>query len=296
MGIAAAKGMGVKMVGINSSDFINKVPHMILTCIWQILRLLSAKKLDLKDTPELFRLCNEGESIDDLKKLTPEQILIRWVNFHLKEAGQSKRIANLGKDLSDSEALLYVLNRLGGDSLCPLSPLSESDLNKRAGSMIANSIALGVPEILGPNEITSGNTKVNTLFVANIFNTKHGLQELTAEEYAAAGLMDDDVEGTKEERTFRMWINSLNLEDVMCNNLFTDFNDGILLCKIIHKINDKAVDWKKVDMNPNNDFKKNINNNTGIDACKSGLGLKMIGIGGPDLTKGDKKIILACVW
>jgi len=34
MGIAAAKGMGIKLVGINSSDFINKTPHMILTCLW----------------------------------------------------------------------------------------------------------------------------------------------------------------------------------------------------------------------------------------------------------------------
>lgn len=34
MGIAAAKGLGMKMVGINSADFINKIPHMILTCVW----------------------------------------------------------------------------------------------------------------------------------------------------------------------------------------------------------------------------------------------------------------------
>ena len=30
MAIAAAKGLGIKLVGINSSDFINKTPHMIL--------------------------------------------------------------------------------------------------------------------------------------------------------------------------------------------------------------------------------------------------------------------------
>jgi len=34
MGIAASKGMGIKMIGINSSDFINKTPHMMLGTIW----------------------------------------------------------------------------------------------------------------------------------------------------------------------------------------------------------------------------------------------------------------------
>lgn len=52
---------------------------------------------------------------------------------------------------------------------------------------------------------------------------------------------------------------------------------------------------KKIDVHPNNDFKKNINNNAVLDACKA-KGVKVIGVGGPDFTKGDKKGILAVVW
>ena len=37
-----------------------------------------------------------------------------------------------------------------------------------------------------------------------------------------AGIIDDDIEGTKEERAFRMWINSLGIEDVFINSLFSD--------------------------------------------------------------------------
>jgi len=43
-------------------------------------------------------------------KLKPEDILIRWVNYHLAKAGQEKRIKNLGKDLADGSAMTYVLN------------------------------------------------------------------------------------------------------------------------------------------------------------------------------------------
>jgi plastin-1 len=87
----------------------------------------------------------------------------------------------------------------------------------------------------------------------------------------------------------------LGLEDVYVNNLYEDISDGVLLNKVIHVIDDKVVEWKNVDLKPNNDFKKNINNNTAIAACKL-MGMKMIGVGGVDITKKDKKNILAVVW
>ena len=200
----------------------------------------------------------------------------------------------MGKDLSDSSALFYVLNRLDKDK-CPLEGIDDEDLTSRATKMITNALALGVPDVVNPKDITTGNVRVNTLFVSYIFNTKHGLEELTQEEYEKVGMIDDDIEGSREERVFRLWINSLGIEDVYVNNLVDDCKDGVLLNKVINKIDDKAVDWKKVDLNPNNDFKRNINNNAAVEACKN-MKLKMIGIGGTDITKGERKLILAIVW
>lgn len=189
---------------------------------------------------------------------------------------------------------MHVLNRLDA-AKCPIDGINEPDLDVRAGKMIDNSIALGVPRVVRPHDICSGNEKVNTLFVAYIFNTKHGLEDLTQEEYDAAGMLDDDIEASKEERTFRLWINSLGIEDVYVNNLIDECKDGVLLCKVINKIDEKAIDWKKVDLAPSNDFKRNINNNTAIEGCKN-MGLKMIGIGGVDITKGERKLVLATCW
>ena len=189
---------------------------------------------------------------------------------------------------------MHVLNRLDA-AKCPIDGINEPDLDVRAGKMIDNSIALGVPRVVRAHDICSGNEKVNTLFVAYIFNTKHGLEDLTQEEYDAAGMLDDDIEASKEERTFRLWINSLGIEDVYVNNLIDECKDGVLLCKVINKIDEKAIDWKKVDLVPSNDFKRNINNNTAIEGCKN-MGLKMIGIGGVDITKGERKLVLATCW
>lgn len=120
-----------------------------------------------------------------------------------------------------------------------------------------------------PSDIASGNVKLNTIYVSYIFNTKHGLEELTAEEYEAAKMIDDDIEGSRDERAFRFWINSLNIEDLpSVTNLYEEARDGLLLLKVINKLNPTVVDWKKVDKNPNNKFKQGINCSQVIEASK----------------------------
>ena len=47
-----------------------------------------------------------------------------------------------------------------------------------------------------------------------------------------------------------------------------------------------------MNLNPMNNFQKNINNSETIEACKK-MGLKMIGINGKDITDGDSKFILS---
>lgn len=74
------------------------------------MRMQVTKSIDLKTVPEIMRLAEQGEELQDLTKLTPETILIRWVNYHLRKAGQERQVKNLGSDLKDSVALLYVLN------------------------------------------------------------------------------------------------------------------------------------------------------------------------------------------
>lgn len=41
--------------------------------------------------------------------------------------------------------------------------------------MINNSKALGVADLVGAKDWIKGNARVNTVYVAEIFNTRHGL-------------------------------------------------------------------------------------------------------------------------
>lgn len=164
--------------------------------------------------------------------------------------------------------------------------------------MIENSKAIGVADLVGAKDWIKGNARVNTVYVAEIFNTRHGLQELTKEEEEAfekAGIVDDDIAGTREERQFRLWINSLEIENVYINNLYEDLRDGQVLLKVIHKIDPTVVEWNRVEKNPNNTFKKGINCQVAFDACTK-LKIKLVGIGAQDIQQGNKKLVLAIVW
>lgn len=61
------------------------------------------KHINFRDHPEILLLKKENEEVNDLLRLSPEEILLRWVNYHLA-ANKSKRVVkNLGKDLKDLE-------------------------------------------------------------------------------------------------------------------------------------------------------------------------------------------------
>jgi hypothetical protein len=108
MFFAGCRGL-IKIIGIDAQSFLDKTPNLMLAVIWQIVRLIAVAAINLKDCNEIFRLLKDGEELADLMKLPPEEILKRWLNYHLAKAGQEP-VNNLGKDLKDSKKLLYVLN------------------------------------------------------------------------------------------------------------------------------------------------------------------------------------------
>merc|ERR1719409_783781 len=112
--------------------------------------------------------------------------------------------------------------------------------------------------------------------------------------------LEGDESDSREERAFRMWINSLGL-DTQVNNLIEECYDGLLILETMDKINPGVVDWKKVDKKPKNVHVKTINCNYAVDLGKARMGPKafkfsLVGIGGTDIVQGKTKLILAIVW
>ena len=301
LAISAAKSIGLNCIGLSYDSIMDgKNFIMVLGLMWQVVKLVVMRNIQLKQHPELIRLLNPGEQLSDLLKLSPEQLLLRWFNYHLKAANYEKKINNFSGDVKDSEKYTILLNQLN-KNLCDKSALNEEDKKKRAQKVIDNAKKLGAESYITPEDIVAGNSKLNTLFVASIFNAYPGLEPPTEQEaMEAAKLLDDDIEGAREERAFRMWINSLGLNDdngepIHINNLYEESKDGLVLLRTLEKITPGCVRWKLVDKKPKNPFKIQTNCDEVIAASKKS-NYKIVGIGGGDIRTGNKKYILAIVW
>jgi len=295
--INAAKSIGVNAVNIGAGDLREGMgkPHLVLGILWQLVKIQLLNQINLKEHPELIRLLAEDETLEELLALPAEKLLLRWFNFHLAEAGFKRRVKNFGKDICDSECYTILLNKLNSKK-CSKEPLEEKEPLKRAAMVVRNAERLGAKVFIKPHDIVSKNERLNLAFTASVFNHCSGLNPITEdEEKALIGMMEDDVGDSREERAFRMWINTLGIEDMYVNNIFEDCKDGLVLLKVIDKIQPGLVCWDKVEMKPRNKFKKVSNNNYAVVLSKY-LKCSLVTTGGVDITAGNKKLVLGLVW
>jgi len=96
--INSAKGIGCSVVNIGSGDIIEVREHLILGLIWQVIRRGLLGKIDIKLHPELYRLLEDDETLEQFLRLPPEQILLRWFNYHLKNAKWERRSVQICLD------------------------------------------------------------------------------------------------------------------------------------------------------------------------------------------------------
>lgn len=294
--INSAKAIGCVVVNVHSEDIIDGKEHLILGLIWQIIRRGLLSKVDIKYHPELYRLLEDDETLEQFLRLPPEQILLRWFNYHLKNAGSQRRVTNFSKDISDGENYTVLLNQLQPE-YCDLSALKTSDLLQRAEQVLQNADKIGVRKYLTPTSLVSGNPKLNLAFVANLFNTYPGLDPI--EEHEKPEIEDFDAEGEREARVFTLWLNSLDVDPPIVS-LFEDLKDGLVLLQAFDKVMPGSVSFKHINKKPANGnelsrFKALENTNYGVEIGKANS-FSLVGIEGSDIVDGNKLLTLGLVW
>ncbi|KAI9350393.1 fimbrin [Pilaira anomala] len=290
--INSAKAIGCSVVNIGSTDLIEGREHLILGLIWQIIKRGLLSKIDIKQHPELYRLLEDGETLEDLLKLPPDQILLRWFNYHLKAAGWERRVKNFSKDVADGENYTVLLNQLKPEH-CSRAPLQERDLLRRADMILDNAEKINCRKYLTPTALVAGNPKLNLAFVAHLFNTHPGLEPLSEEE--APEIEEFDAEGEREARMFTLWLNSLNV-DPGVYNLFEDLQDGLVLLQAFEKVVPGSVNWRMVGKKqPLSRFKQIENCNYAVNLGQE-LRFSLVGIQGADIVDGQKTLTLGLVW
>ncbi|RMZ92024.1 hypothetical protein DV736_g753, partial [Chaetothyriales sp. CBS 134916] len=293
--IESAKGIGCSVVNIGAGDIIEVREHLILGLIWQIIRRGLLGKIDIKLHPELYVLLEDGETLEQFLRLPPEQILLRWMNYHLKNAGWHRTVTNFSGDVKDGENYTVLLNQLS-PALCSRAPLQTSDLLQRAEQVLQNAEKLDCRKFLTPTALVAGNPKLNLAFVANLFNTHPGLELKEGEK---PEIEDFDAEGEREARVFTLFINSLDVQPVI-QSFFSDLRDGYILLQAYQKVIPGSVNLKHVNKPPAHGgemsrFKAVENTNYAVELGKQNH-FSLVGIQGADITDGQRTLTLGLVW
>lgn len=301
LALNSASAIGCHVVNIGAEDLRAGKPHLVLGLLWQIIKIGLFADIELSRNEALAALLRDGETLEELMKLSPEELLLRWANFHLENSGWQK-INNFSADIKDSKAYFHLLNQIApkgqkeGEARIDInmSGFNETDDLRRAESMLQQADKLGCRQFVTPADVVSGNPKLNLAFVANLFNKYPALTKPENQDIDWTLLEGE----TREERTFRNWMNSLGVNPHV-NHLYADLQDALVILQLYERIK-VPVDWSKVNKPPypklGANMKKLENCNYAVELGKHPAKFSLVGIGGQDLNDGNPTLTLAVVW
>jgi plastin-3 len=292
LALNSSQAIGCNIINIDAHDLSKGKPHLVLGLLWQIIRIGLFNQITLEHCPGLVQLLGENEEMSDLLRLSPENILIRWVNHQLEKAGSDRRIHNFTSDIKDSEVYTHLLKQIApSGSGVTKEALRENDLLQRAEVMLQQADKIGCRSFLTPHDVIEGVYKLNLAFVANLFNNHPGLDIPTEP------LELEHIEETREEKTYRNWMNSLGVSPYV-NWLYSDLADGLVIFQLFDIIKPGVVNWSRVHktFSKLKGFMEKLENcNYAVQLGKQ-LKFSLVGIAGQDISEGNPTLTLALVW
>jgi len=239
LAINSAKAIGCVVIGIDSHTLNSSQGKkwLVLGLVWQLIKMYLFKRINVSQIPGLVNLLREGEDISELIKLSPEQLLLRWVNFQLEKAGCSRLIRNFSDDIRDSEIYTELIAQVAPkETGIDKFAMTKEDWLERAEIMLSRAEKLNCRAFVSSQDVVNGHEKLNLAFVANLFNNHPGLDPPEDDH------VGDIIEETREEKMFRNWINSLGVSPAV-NYLYSDLYDGLVIFQLMDTIRPGIVDW-----------------------------------------------------
>ncbi|MBN3272602.1 PLSI protein, partial [Polyodon spathula] len=300
LALNSASAIGCTVVNIGAQDLREGRPHLVLGLLWQIIKVGLFAHIEISSNEALITLLEEGEDLEALMKLSPEELLLRWANYHLTNAGWQK-IGNFSNDIEDSRAYFHLLNQIAPKGIqddelkvnIDMSGFNERNDLQRAEFMLQQAAKMDCRQFVTPADVVAGNPKLNIAFVANLFNTYPALNKPN-HGYDLAMLEGE----SREERTFRNWMNSLGVSPYV-HHLYSDLTDASVIFQLYERIR-VPVNWSRVNKRPypalGGNMKKLENCNYAVDLGKNEAKFSLVGIGGQNLNEGHSTLTLALVW
>ncbi|MGH0146106.1 UNVERIFIED_CONTAM: hypothetical protein FKN15_045087 [Acipenser sinensis] len=143
LALNSASAIGCTVVNIGAQDLRAGKPHLVLGLLWQIIKVGLFAHIEISRNEALITLLEEGEDLEDLMKLSPEELLLRWVNYHLTNAGWQK-IGNFSNDIEVLGMVWSDVKRLWYEGLEDFLEESRNQLSFVMNSLYLATFALKV--------------------------------------------------------------------------------------------------------------------------------------------------------
>ncbi|KAK5577548.1 hypothetical protein RB653_002491 [Dictyostelium firmibasis] len=202
--------VGCIIVNIGAQDLMNATPYLVLGVIWQIIKQGLLSKVN-QNANEILEILFEEDSVKEVDNTqtnqqsdehSAEEILLRWVNYHLEKEGCERRISNFSEDIQDSVVYSHLFHQLVPIEFENLVSTihSESNLFSRAELITKACEKIGVKCFLTPSDIALGHPKLNLALVASLFNSEAAIANLRREREEKHRSEQDRLERERLER------------------------------------------------------------------------------------------------
>ena len=206
LAINSAKSIGCNIVSTESDDilkddiqkdedFLDSFKKALPMLVWQVIKMDLLVDITIPQHSDLVLLLEPGEVLANPRLLSAEQLLMRWVNYHLAKSGSPRRIFNFKGDLDDFEVFTRLLKQVvcEEDNESSIS-LSMSQLSRRSAhsaysyrsscvlytcedlfTMLNMKDMLNV--FITPESVQAHYSRLNLAFLANLFHHYPGRTE-----------------------------------------------------------------------------------------------------------------------
>ena len=140
--------------------------------ISEIYRVAELNQINIKTYPSLVNLKKPEEDLSDILKQSSEQLLVRWFNYHLKNAtskqDQIQSINNLSEDIKVLNIILLLINHKKDGTkyslllnqlspLCDLTALTETNVLARIEILLKNAEKINCRKYISAQDILNVN-------------------------------------------------------------------------------------------------------------------------------------------
>ena len=196
--------LGIKVVSLGPTDLMEGKLVPVLGLLWQLVRLDLLSKVGYISHHTKVEWMEEDKNYD----LRSEDILLKWFNYQLEKANHSRRVSNFHSDLKDSELYSVLLHQL--DNKCKLINLNESDLLKRAETVLEEADKINCRKFISAKDIVGCNQRLNVAFVANLFYQFNKIVDEVEEDYESD--TEIEIESAPDELTMNIAKVELEIE------------------------------------------------------------------------------------